>query len=105
MRPWNDYPPDGEVVYAARVDPMDIHYVCCLTEALEGVAVVRTKDEKLGIVQFWVPNALRNEFEEFLQALEREIPIVVAPPRPHRDEDFCDFPSDLDAEQLRKRHP
>ncbi|MGC8741159.1 MAG: DUF4911 domain-containing protein [Candidatus Sumerlaeaceae bacterium] len=88
MRRWNDYPEDDEVVYEAHVDPADIHYVCSTTEAYEGLAVVRTKDEKLGIVQFWVPTRLQHDFDEFLARLGEDISLVVKPPRPHRPEDF-----------------
>lgn len=88
MKRWNDYPEDDELVYEAHVDPRQIHYVCCTTEAYEGLAVVRTKDEKLGIVQFWVPGRLRSDFEEFLHHLSKEIALRVAAPRHHDESDF-----------------
>ncbi len=88
MKRWNDYPEDAELVYEVQVDPRQIHYVCCTTEAYEGLAVVRTKDEKLGIVQFWVPVPLRSEFEEFLDHLGKEIALRVAAPRHHDDSDY-----------------
>jgi hypothetical protein len=88
MRPWNDYPEDAEVVYEAKVDPVQIHYVCATTEAYEGLAVVRTKDENLGIVQFWVPVAMQRDFELFLAALQKEVTMSIALPRAHVAEDF-----------------
>ncbi len=88
MQRWNDYPEEAELVYEARVAPADIHYVCSITEAYEGLAVVRTKDEKVGIVQFWVPTCLQTDFEEFLARLSEEIPLSVGAPRPHEPDDF-----------------
>lgn len=93
MRRWDDYPEDAEWVYEARVAPAEIHYVCSLTEAYEGLAVVRTKDEKAGIVQFWVPASVQGDFEEFLTRLADEIGMRVSPPRRHEPQDF-DFKFD-----------
>lgn len=91
MRRWDDYPGEAELVYEAQVPPSEIHYVCSITEAYEGLAVVRTKDEKLGIVQFWVPTSVQGDFEEFLARLSEEIPLSVSAPRPHKSSDFDFF--------------
>jgi len=88
MRRWNECPEDGELVYEVQVDPHEIHYLCAITESYEGIAVVRTKDEKLGIVQFWVPVGLQADFEAFLQQLGEEVAVRVAAPRPHLANDF-----------------
>lgn len=88
MRRWDDYPEDDEWVYEVRVDPYDIAYLCSTTEAYEGLAVVRTKDEKSGTVQFWVPGSCRNDFEAFLGALAREVAMKISEPRRHRPSDF-----------------
>ncbi|MCX7625700.1 MAG: DUF4911 domain-containing protein [Candidatus Sumerlaeaceae bacterium] len=95
MRRWDDYEEDAEVVYEARVPPSEIHYVCSITEAYEGLAVVRTKDEKLGIVQFWVPIGVRGDFEEFLARLSSEIELRVSAPRPHEPHDFDFFANQI----------
>jgi len=88
MRQWNEYPEDGELVYEVQVDPHEIHYLCAITESCEGLAVVRTKDEKLGIVQFWVPVGLQADFEAFVQRLSGEVAMRIAAPRPHLASDF-----------------
>lgn len=65
--------------YPARVEPRQIAYVCAVTEAHEGLAVVRTKDERLGIVEFWVSPLMRADFESFINALALELDIRVGP--------------------------
>jgi hypothetical protein len=79
VRSWNDHPKSAGLCYRARVDISQIAYLCSIVEAHEGLAVVRTKDERLGIVEFWVSPLMQKDFEEFLSALENEIFITVAP--------------------------
>lgn len=73
MRAWNDHPPGRGLCYRARVEPRQIGYLCAVTEGHEGLAVVRTKDEALGIVEFWVSPLQRETFEDFLRALAQEL--------------------------------
>jgi hypothetical protein len=80
MRAWKRQPRTAGLIYRACVAPSHIFHVCAITEAQEGLAVVRTKDEKLGIIEFWVSPDLRATFEEFLDALRGEIRINVAEP-------------------------
>ena len=79
MRAWNDHPKSAGTCYRARVEPSQIAWLCAIVEAHEGLGVVRTKDERVGIVEFWVSPLMQKDFEEFLSALEDEIFITVAP--------------------------
>jgi hypothetical protein len=78
MKQWDDFSA-GELVCEARVDPEEIGYVCALIEAHEGLAVVRTKDEALGIVEFWISPLMQKDFHSFLEALSKEIPVTHGP--------------------------
>ena len=84
MRRWDDHPKGPGLCYPACVDPRDIAHVCQLTEAHEGLAVVRTVDEALGMVEFWVSELNRDDFEAFARALTDEVGVRFAPPRQPR---------------------
>ena len=58
-----------------QVPPPEIGYINSLTEAYEGMAIMRTLDENRGIVEFWVIAELRPAFDDFLNALNEEIPL------------------------------
>ncbi len=77
MRPWNDFPQNAELCCQARIEPEEIGYVCALVEALEGLAIIRTKDKALGIVEFWISPAMKADFAGFLAGLAREISISI----------------------------
>lgn len=95
MRAWNNHPALPPLLYRARVEPAQIHHLCCLTEAHDGLAVVRTKDDKLGIVEFWVSPLMQPVFEEYVRALADEIGITIAPPREHTGDSYDnDTPGD-----------
>jgi hypothetical protein len=81
VRPWNDHPPGPGLCYPARVEPREIAYVCQLTEAHEGLAVVRTIDQALGLIEFWVSPSMRETFESFAAALGEDVGLRVAAPR------------------------
>lgn len=78
VRDWKaDAERSGSLCYEARLKPGEIGYLCAITEAHEGLAVIRTKDEALGIVEFWVSRSMREEFEDFLRGVKRELNITV----------------------------
>lgn len=79
MRAWDDHPHGPGLCYRACVQPAQIGYLCAIVEGHEGLAVIRTKDEALGIVEFWVSPLMRADFEEFLRALELEMDITIGP--------------------------
>lgn len=81
MRPWDDCPePRQGLCYVAKINPADIAHVVALTEGHEGLAVIRTKDAALGIVEFWVPPTMQQDFESYLDALRQEVGLVANPP-------------------------
>jgi hypothetical protein len=93
MRAWTRSPRTAGLIYRACVEPSRIFHVCAVAEGHEGLAVVRTKDEKLGIIEFWVSPDMRATFEEFLDALRGEMRINVA--EPHEPD-----PASLDGEWM-----
>ncbi|PKO17053.1 hypothetical protein CVU37_09600 [candidate division BRC1 bacterium HGW-BRC1-1] len=80
MRAHRPEQPSPGLVYRARVEPHQIGWVGALCEGYDGLAVLRTKDPKLGLVEFWVSPGQRADFEDFLAALGQEIRIHVSPP-------------------------
>lgn len=81
MRRWDDHPKGPGLCYPARVEPREIAHVCQLTEAHEGLAVVRTVDEALGLIEFWVSPLMRETFEDFARWLTENLDVRFAPPR------------------------
>lgn len=79
MRPWNDCKSQG-LLYLAHVDPSQISFLCSIVEGHEGLAIVRTKDEALGIVEFWISPASRVDFEEFIRGLGSELEVRLGKP-------------------------
>lgn len=81
MKRWNDHPePRGGLCYRAQVNPSVIGHLVALVEAYEGLAVVRTKDNAAGIVEFWISPLMRRDFESFLEAARAELGLVSAEP-------------------------
>ncbi len=74
VRAWDDHPqPTAGLCYLAHVEPQHIGYLVSLVEAHEGLAVVRTKDAALGIVEFWISPLMQKDFEGLLTALKHEL--------------------------------
>ncbi|MGI8908759.1 MAG: DUF4911 domain-containing protein [Candidatus Sumerlaeaceae bacterium] len=81
MRAWDDHPePRAGICYTAHIDPQHIGYLVSLVEAHEGLAIVRTKDAALGIVEFWISPLMQKDFESFLTALKEELQVNAGPP-------------------------
>jgi hypothetical protein len=68
------YTGDTQMV-VIQVPSSEIGYINSVTEAYEGMAIVRTRDEIKGIIEFWVIPELIKSFDEFLDALSAEIPL------------------------------
>jgi Domain of unknown function (DUF4911) len=79
MRPWQAKSHEC-FRYTARVEPHEIGYLCSIVEGHEGLAIVRTNDEALGIVEFWVAPPMQRDFEEFLAGLGKEMTITHGEP-------------------------
>jgi hypothetical protein len=81
MRRWDDHAaPRAGLSYTARLDPKNIAYLVCLLEAYDGLAVVRTKDAALGIVEFWISPLMQKDFESFLESAGQELNLHALPP-------------------------
>ena len=81
MKNWNDHPdPRTGLCYTARVPVHEIGFLVSLVEGHEGLAVVRTIDAALGIVEFWISPLMQKDFEALLEHLKTEIGIVAGKP-------------------------
>jgi hypothetical protein len=81
MKSWNEHPePRAGLCYTAKVPPHEIGYLVSLVEGHEGLAIVRTKDAALGIVEFWISPLMQKDFESLLERLAEEIGIAFAKP-------------------------
>lgn len=79
MKRFDDYTTPG-LVYTARVEASKIGLLQMLVEGHEGLAIIRTKDPALGIVEFWISPPMRADFESLLQSLRAELGVVAGPP-------------------------
>ncbi|MCD6385282.1 DUF4911 domain-containing protein, partial [Candidatus Sumerlaeota bacterium] len=71
------YTQGDNLVYRLRLPKEEICYFNGTIEAYEGLGVVRTIDEKQGVVEVWVPVEQREDFDSVLRALQQEIEIEV----------------------------
>jgi hypothetical protein len=58
-----------------QLPPAAIHYLTALTEASDGIGLVRTLDEERGIVECWIMPDFTQDFERLLAAVGAEWPI------------------------------
>jgi hypothetical protein len=80
MRKWMPPAPLSGLSYTARVDPANIAYLVSLLEAYDGLAVLRTKDAALGIVEFWISPLMQKDFESFLESARQDLNLHALPP-------------------------
>jgi hypothetical protein len=59
--------------YVAKIPSPQIGYVNAIVESYEGVAIMRTRDPKAGIVEFWVMPDFVGEFERMIEGLRDEM--------------------------------
>ena len=62
--------------FKAHVPSSQIGYVNALVESYEGVCIMRTRDPRLGTLEFWVPPQLKYVFDRFIEGLRREMPVA-----------------------------
>jgi hypothetical protein len=74
-----DYPPfKGDVrIFVAATDPKEIGYINSIIEGYEGMGLVRTRDERQGIIEFWVAPDFIDLFHQVFQSLRTELPITL----------------------------
>jgi hypothetical protein len=70
---------EAVLIRVYRLPPREIGYVTSLVEASDNIALVRTLDRSLGIVECWIMRDFLEDFESLLQALEKEFPIQRLP--------------------------
>ncbi len=68
-------------VYPARIPSDKIGLLGMLVEGHEGLAIVRTTDASLGLIEFWISPSMQKEFESFLGALREELGLYAGAPR------------------------
>ncbi|GAB4325293.1 MAG: hypothetical protein Kow0059_21280 [Candidatus Sumerlaeia bacterium] len=68
------YPHDTRL-WLVQVPPAEIGYINSLMEGYEGLALVRTRDEKRGLIELIFTPEQQPALEQFLEALERELPL------------------------------
>lgn len=81
FRPWPHPEPRSGLCYPARLEPHRIVDLQNLVEGYDGLAVLRTKDSALGIVEFWVSPTMQQDFEDFLNTTKRDLELVAGPPQ------------------------
>lgn len=69
--------PTPEALVPARVEPREIGFVNALVEGHEGIATMRTLDERRGLVCFWVPQGQRADFEAMVAGIQREVSLTL----------------------------
>ena len=52
-----------------------IQFLAAITEASDGIALVRTLDETRGIVECWIMPAFTEDFESILNAVRAQWPV------------------------------
>ena len=72
-----DYIPDDLIVLKARVNPVNIGYINSIIEGYEGIGQVRTLDNRLGIIIFWIIPDQKELFDNLIGEFERELGLVV----------------------------
>ena len=63
----------------ARVPSAEIGYINSIVESYEGIGMVRTRDPKMGVIEFWIIPDFKEEFLNLIEELRKEIPIVWLP--------------------------
>lgn len=63
--------------YRLRITSRDIGYFASAIESYDGLGIIRTVDDKIGIVEAWVTADRTGEFETVLRNLGSELSIEV----------------------------
>ena len=81
---YKKYPPfKGDVqIFVAATDPKEIGYINSIIESYEGMGLVRTRDERQGVIEFWVAPDFLDLFHQVLRSLSTELPITLVSTEP-----------------------
>ena len=60
---------------SARIPSSQIGYVNAIVESHEGIGILRTRDPKAGVVEFWVAPDFVSDFDRMIEGLREEMPI------------------------------
>jgi hypothetical protein len=64
------------LTFRAKVPPKEIGFINSIIEGYEGIGIVRTHDERRGIVEFWILPEHITVFERVVDDLRKDIPIT-----------------------------
>ena len=81
---YKNYPPfKGDVhIFLAATDPKEIGYINSIIESYEGMGLVRTRDEKQGLIEFWIVPDFLDLFHDVFRSLSSELPISLVTTEP-----------------------
>jgi hypothetical protein len=74
--------------FSGKIASDQIAYVTAVVESTDGLAVLRTVDERQGLIEFWTTESLIPEVTGLLQALQREVGLEYQPPQPYISRDI-----------------
>jgi hypothetical protein len=66
----------GTLTFRAKVPQKEIGFINSIIEGYEGIGIVRTSDERLGIIEFWILPEHVAIFERVIEDLRIEVPIT-----------------------------
>jgi len=61
----------------AKIDPRLIGLLNAMTEAHDGIACLRTRNNKTGDVEFWVPPETQEDFWEMISGIKEMMHITI----------------------------
>lgn len=87
-----DTAPGSEcVIVTARVDPRELAFLSGIIDAYDGIALLRTMDHRLGLIEFWVAPDFVEDFRVIAEDLSQQIdlqlrwPGKIPPPSTDRE--------------------
>ena len=76
--------------YRARVPSSQIGYIQAIVESHEGLCMVRTRNPRLGLIEFWVSRKFKRDFDRLIEGLRDEMPVEIEDRDPDDWSDFQD---------------
>ena len=70
-------PPENTITLHCRMNPREIAFVTCVLEGYPGYALLRTIDQKKGLVDFWIAPDYYQDVREILDEIKNEINLTV----------------------------
>jgi Domain of unknown function (DUF4911) len=79
VKAFSEYPPfEGDcIIIDAIVESQSIAHLCRIMELYEGISFVRTKDPRVGLVEFWVSPSFIDDFRDIFESLAKEISMKI----------------------------